>query len=922
MKSFENPDQSSRSRFRRNSVGEATLCLVISMAFLWLPVRIAAQSYTFTTLAGQAEVSGSTDGPPSNARFDLPLGLAVDRAGNVYVADTFNDTIRKITPDGVVSTLAGRAGNSGSADGPRNVARFSHPSGVAVDSAGNVYVADEYNYTVRKIAPDGVVNTPAGQVGSIGSSNGIGAKARFGGPSGIAVDGLDNVYVADGSNNSVRKITPEGLVTTLAGGNPGSADGSGSSAEFYGPSGVAVDTANNVYVADKWNETIRKITPDGVVSTIAGKALSSGSADGIGTGARFSRPSGIAVDGAGNVYVSDGNNHTIRKITPNGIVSTLAGKAGTSGSTDGIQSIALFDSPSGVAVDSAGNVYVADSFNHTIRKIAADGLVSTLAGQAETSGRTDTAKSDARFNHPSGVAVDSAAAVYVADRDNHRIRKIAANGLVSTVAGQADSPGAEDGPGSNARFNLPSGVAVDGAGNVYVADTGNYTIRKITPEAVVSTVAGKPGSPGGTDGPGSVARFGWLSGITVDGAGKVYVVDANTIRKIAPDGFVSTLAGGSQGRVLHEDGFGSNARFFYPSGVALDSAGNVYVADTSNYTIRKITPSGLVSTLAGSVGKWGSADGSGSEAQFSHPAGIAVDGAGNVYVAEEFDETIRKITPNGFVTTVAGEVGSFGSEDGPGSDTRFHSPSAVAVDNAGNIYVADTFNHTIRKGIPSDGPQPPVIKVQPQGHSAAIGTATIFSVSATGTLPLSFEWFKDGLAISRATNFTYFIDSVLIDHAGSYSVRVFNAYGSTTSSSAVLSVITPPRPPNDNFANRIEISGTDQRVVSTNVGATKEAGEPNHAGNLGGKSVWWRWAAGSTGVLMLDTVGSDFNTRLAVYSGNSLSDLMPVATENDPNDNSYNRRNLVVAAGGTYHIAVDGYNGAVGNIVLNSMPIS
>ncbi len=280
------------------------------------------EPYTFTTFAGVAP--GSADGTGSAARFFLPYGVAVDSVGNVYVADTFNDTVRKITPAGVVSTLAGSPGVVGFADGTGSAAHLSYPSGVAVDSADNVYVADSRNNTIRKITPAGVVSTLAGQ-GITGSADGTGRAAQFSYPSGVAVDSADNVYVADTSNNTIRKITPAGVVSTLAGspGVVGSADGTGNAARFYQPSGVAVDSAGNIYVADTGNHTIRKITPAGV-STLAGVVGSFGSAGGTGNAARFYYPSGVAVDSAGNVYVADTSNNTIRVGFP-GALTILSG---------------------------------------------------------------------------------------------------------------------------------------------------------------------------------------------------------------------------------------------------------------------------------------------------------------------------------------------------------------------------------------------------------------------------------------------------------------------------------------------------------------------------------------------------------------------------------------------------------------------
>ncbi len=326
-----------------------------------------------TTLAGSANAQwGSSDGTASAARFYDPNGVAVDSAGNVYVADTQNEDIRKISRSGIVTTLAGSAGQSGSSNGTGSAAMFDWPHSVAVDSAGNVYVADQFNQEIRKITPSGVVATLAGSAGQYGSSDGTGSAASFYTPEGVAVDSAGNVYVADAGKDVIRKITPSGVVSTLAGsaGQQGFSDGTGSTARFSTPVGVAVDSAGNVYVADQWN-AIRKITPAGVVSTLAGSASDQwGYSDGTGSAARFNYPAGVAVDSAGNVYVADEQTDLIRKITPSGVVTTLAGGSpGVSGSNNGVGSAASFCLPMGVAVDSAGNVYVADTYNDDVRQI-------------------------------------------------------------------------------------------------------------------------------------------------------------------------------------------------------------------------------------------------------------------------------------------------------------------------------------------------------------------------------------------------------------------------------------------------------------------------------------------------------------------------------------------------------------------------
>jgi sugar lactone lactonase YvrE len=308
--------------------------------------------------AGDMGGSGNADGVRAAPSFNFPQGVATDSAGNVYVADSNNNTIRKITPAGVVSTLAGTAGLTGSTDATGAAARFNFPFGVAADSAGNVYVADSRNNIIRKITPAGVVSTLAGTAGLTGSTDATGAAARFTHPVGVATDSAGNVYVADTNNSTIRKITPAGVVTTLAGtaGVFGSTDATGAAASFNSPRGVATDSAGNVYVADTSNNTIRKITPASVVSTLAGTALLAGSTDATGAAASFNVPIGVATDSAGNVYVADSNNDTIRKITPAGAVSTVVGVAGQASFAPGALPGRLAN-PLGVAV-SGTSLYI------------------------------------------------------------------------------------------------------------------------------------------------------------------------------------------------------------------------------------------------------------------------------------------------------------------------------------------------------------------------------------------------------------------------------------------------------------------------------------------------------------------------------------------------------------------------------------
>jgi hypothetical protein len=373
---------------------EAIFSRIVLFGGLWFAfsASVTAQSYTFTTIAGLAQVRGTADGTNSSARFNQPSGVALDGAENLYVADLLNHTIRKVAPVGtnwVVSTLAGLPGTIGSDDGTNDQARFNRPSAVAVDNAGHLFVTDLYNQTIRKVTPVGtnwVVSTVAGLAGAQGFGDGTNSNARFSDPQAVALDSSGQLYVTDRLNCTIRRVTQLGtnwVVTTLAGTPgllyPGSADGTNGDAEFYWPFGIARHSAGNLYVADFGNYLIRRIAPlgpDWVTTTVAGvppgdTGPQAGTNDGPGSQAMFNSPNGIAVDASETLYVTDQFNSTIRKITPSGsswMVSTVGGLGLAPGTNDGVGAKARFYHPSGIALDRAGNLYVVDTGNHTIRK--------------------------------------------------------------------------------------------------------------------------------------------------------------------------------------------------------------------------------------------------------------------------------------------------------------------------------------------------------------------------------------------------------------------------------------------------------------------------------------------------------------------------------------------------------------------------
>jgi len=669
-----------------------------------LPTPLDAQDYSFITVAGVAV--GSSDGTNTNARFNHPQGITIGSSGNLYVTDTFNYTIRELVSAGadwVAKTLAGSPGMRGSIDGTNIDVRFQRPNGVVADAVGNLYVADSTANTIRKIEFDGlnwVVTTIAGSPGISGSMDGTNDVARFNNPVGLAIDGAGNIYVADTQNSTVRKIVyqgPDRIVTTLAGypGLNGKSDGNGTNALFNKPQGVAADAAGNVYIADTGNHAFRRITPDGTVTTIAGQPGFTGKTDAVGNAALFNSPSGVSIHSSGTLFIADTGNFTIRSITPVGtdwFVTTLAGTAGLAGTADGTNKAALFAEPFGIAVSIETNIYVTDSANHMIRKIqrVEGNWITTTVSGTSSQGRADGTNSGVRFYGPEGITTDNSGTFFVSDTDNNTIRKMVhqgSNWIVTTIAGNTNTTttgSLTDGTNTSARFWSPQGLALDTNGAVYVADTLNGAIRRIV-QIGTNWVTKTLGT-----------GFGTPRAVSLDAAGNVYVAhkENSVIRRMVPSGtnwLVSVIAGLS-GNTGSADGTNSSARFKFPDSVALDTFGNVYVTDYGNKTIRKVAPLGtnwVVTTIAGTVGVQGSTDGTNNQAQFQAPSHIITDGVSNLYVCDR--SSIRRIAHSGtnwIVTTITG----------PGSTFTFF--RGFTIDSAANLYVTDKNNNAISFGEP------------------------------------------------------------------------------------------------------------------------------------------------------------------------------------------------------------------------------
>ena len=662
-----------------------------------------------STLAGNG-ASGFADGTGSGARFASPAGVAIDAAGNTYVADTANDRIRKITAGGVVSTLAG-SGAPGWTDGPGTQARFQAPTGIAVDSSGNVFVADRATHTVRKILPNGSVSTLSGS-GQAGFANGAGPVSKFDNPMGIAVAPDGTVYVTEPAMHRIRRVTSGGLTSHFVGsGLATHADGNGVFSSFSSPRGLVVDGDGNLFVADAGNNRIRKVTPGGTVTTHAGTGAA-GYLNGPAAAAMFDTPLGLCFDGSGNLYVLDQGNRRIRRISPSGIVTTVGGD-GTSGFLDGHPLAMRFSAAEGLAMNASGIMTVADTASHRIRKLApppaptpyaappAAPVVFTLAGSGFASS-IDGTGTGASFNEPVGIARDSSGNLIVGQSSESRVRRITPTGIVTTVTGTAGEGYTDDGFGA-AQFQNLGFPWIDGSGNVLFTDVGNHVVRYLDMAgATASTFAGS--TQGFAEGAATdSAQFDGPHGIVQDSGGNTFVADYdnNRIRKIDTLGDVTTFAG--SGVYGTGDGVGVGAQFGNPFGLAIDSLDNLYVTDHTTHRVRKVDPAGAVTTIAGSSA--GYLDGPAASARFDLPGGVAVDASVNVYVADRQNHRIRKIWTTGVVTTYAGSggygAGNGGFVDGSGINARFKDPTGLAIDVVtGRLYVADRLNNRIRVIVP------------------------------------------------------------------------------------------------------------------------------------------------------------------------------------------------------------------------------
>lgn len=526
-------------------------------------------------------------------------------------------------------------------------------------------------------------------------------------PTGIAFDSHGNGYVAQYGESRIRKISPDGsMVTTLVGdGIPGfSGDGGpASAARIDQPFGLVIDAADNLYFADAGNGRVRKVTPAGVITTVAGNGSNQHSGDGgAATSAGMMQPYGLALDGAGNLYISDWQAHRIRKVTPAGIISTIAGNGTAGFSGDGGSALqASLNLPEGMSLDQAGNLYVADALNHRIRMITPSGIISTVAGNGTTTSSGDGGPAtQAGIYYPFNVIVDPEGGLVIGDT-NCFIRRVVA-GTISTVAGNGSCDGqGATGPALGAGIGAPEGMAFDAEGDFFFADPDHGVIRRIyTDVFTIETVAGI-GNYRGDGVPALEAVIGPMSGVTVDPAGNVLFTEGypnRRVRMVTPAGIIHTIAGNGDwwDGASHVSALATGMDL--PMGVVKDAAGNVYFADRAANVVRKITPAGTSVTLAGSGNASYSGDGGDPLLAGMDPWDLALDAAGNLYIADRQNNRVRRLTPAGELSTMAGTgVAGFAGDGGLATAAMFNGPSALAIDALGQLYVHDQLNSRVRR---------------------------------------------------------------------------------------------------------------------------------------------------------------------------------------------------------------------------------
>jgi uncharacterized protein (TIGR03437 family) len=650
-----------------------------------------------TTVAGSDLVGDN--GSAAAAQVAQPEGLVMDPAGNLYIADAANHRVRKVTPTGTISTVAGNGHPGFSGDsGPASAAQLNQPYDLALDAAGNLYIADYGNQRVRAIGTDGNINTVAGN-GASGSSadGGPATAAMLLGPRNVATDAAGNLYISEFDGHRVRRVVPGGTIGTVAGTGIAGFSGDGGpagAAQLAYPAGLALD-AGNLYIVDTGNVRIRKVfSGAGTIGTVL-------------TQTSFGMPdiqlAGLAATAAGVLYIPESGNSLVWQLTPAGALTRVAGAAGSGAYTgDGEPALqTVLSIPVEVTLDAAGDLYISET--RRVRSVtAATGIIATVAGNGTFGFGGDGGSAlMAVLNTPTGLAFNSGT-IFIGDSNNQRVRAVAAGGTISTLAGNGIPSYAGDGLAAvSASLDGPAGLTFDPSGNLYIADSQNSRVRSVSPAEIIATFAGNGISSGfgGEGDPATLTPLNAPQGVAADLTGDVYISDTghNRVIMVDPAGNMHTVAGtGTAGQA--SGGSTSLGELYNPSGLAMDAAGNLFIADTQNHRIQMLAPAGTISTIVGTgIGGFSGDGGAAAAAQLNYPSAVAVDAGENIYIADTGNNCVRLVTPDGNIATIAGTgSAAYNGDNGPALSVALSNPGGLALDNLGNVWVADTGNNRVR----------------------------------------------------------------------------------------------------------------------------------------------------------------------------------------------------------------------------------
>ena len=718
----------------RRSVVSVSVVMMLSLS-----PRVSCAQNIITTVAG----GGPVGRHPLSADTARPSGVVKDGRGNVYVTGTPEQYVFKIDASGNLTVFAGTGhGGIGGAGGPATKAILDGPAGLGLDKNGNVFIADSgANHVWVVNVSTGILNNVAGNttavndVGGYSGDNGPAVNAQLNGPGAVAVDSKGNVFIADTLNNVIRMVNANGIISTFAGSGTPCADpttacgdgGPARQANLNNPSGVALDASGNVFIADFQDNRIRRVDrKTKIITTVAGNGTPCSPPTGVcgdgglATQANLSTPAGVFVDAAGNLYIADRRDSRIRVVDANSqIITTVAGTGNSGfGGDHGKATKAWLNRPLGVFVDAAGNILIADTFNERVREVTG-GKIRTIAGGG--SGGDNQLATNAILALPINLALDSSGNQFIVDFSDQRIRRVdSTTQNITTVAGDGIAGySGDNGLATQASLRTPEGVAVDSSADFFIADTGNNLIRRVDgATGVITTYAGTPGllcssstDPCGDGGPATSATLNLPTGVSVDNTGNLFIVDGgdNRIRRVdAATQIITTVAGdgnvcSSSTDPCGDGGPATIANLNGPAGVAVDGSGNVFIVDSGDNRIRRVdVATQNISTVAlNGLPTFGGDGGPATSASMEDPLEVAVDPAGNLFIGGGYDNVVRRVdAATQTITTVAGDATqplTLGfSGDGGLATKALIGNIGLAIDGAGDLFIADFGNNRIR----------------------------------------------------------------------------------------------------------------------------------------------------------------------------------------------------------------------------------